>query len=380
MITFGSAAIYGIHPRYWLRQYWWLWGVAWVMLFGLSGFWSQDAEYWQEHFQVKLPILLLPLAMACLRPFTVREQRVITWTLNLGVCFGVLYSMYFYLKNPEYVISGYTYAHVLPTIPKNDHIRFSMVVALTVCWNMYRLPSARSTFERALMLVCSGAFALFLHILAARAGLLALYILFAGLLGFYLLNRSTRKAGAILAVAIACLLAASYQLFPTLQRRVDYVAYTMKMYQSGGLQSNYSDMSRIISYDVARRIIWQHPIAGVGAGDMGRYMEAGYRSWYPDVQESEMLVPHNQLIIIALCCGIPGMILFLCWWLYPLMLIRKSRSGLFLGIAWFMLAVPMLAEPMLEIQFGVFVFLLFMLMFVKGASETNQPVYPSLQC
>src|SRR5690606_26487906 len=71
----GFLGLLGVHPRHWLKQTWWLLGAAWVFFFFISGFWSHDMDYWQTRCEVKLPILLLPLAFAFVPAFSHRRKE-----------------------------------------------------------------------------------------------------------------------------------------------------------------------------------------------------------------------------------------------------------------------------------------------------------------
>jgi O-antigen ligase len=205
--------------------------------------------------------------------------------------------------------------------------------------------------------------AVFLHLLAARSGLIALYILLGLGLGYLLYVPSLRRLAFPALLVSAAFAVVMVSTIPTLRLRWNYVAYTVSQFSDHGLSANYSDMSRVISYDIAWRSIVQSPLAGVGSGDMMLAMTAGYEHYYPSVAPAQRLVPHNQLLIAGLACGFPGILLFSVWWICPVLGLRRSFQGFMLLAAWLMMLVPMMAEPMLEVQFGVFVSLFFTILF-----------------
>lgn len=372
MILFGIAALWGIRPRRWLENTWWLLGVVWVGLFAVSGCWSEDISYWWEHVQVKLPILLLPLSFYFLPAFPDRFLRIFTIVLSLLLLIAIGYSSYHLAQNPETYIEGYNYANILPTIPQNDHIRFSMMLAFGIAWLLYRYPSCSSRLQKGGLVLLILLFSLWLHILAARAGLAALYLILLALLGRLIWKRSTRMAGIGLTVLFSFLIAAAFIWIPTLKHRIGHFKYSLLVFQQGEMAGNYNDIGRYMSYDIALKLIREHPLTGVGAGDIMSSMKAGYDRWYPHVPDPLRLVPHNQFLVGGLATGIPGMVLFALWVFYPLFSLPRNRGGFFTAVIWSIMLIPLMVEPMLEIQFGVFVYLFPFLWQQQAASAQNR--------
>jgi O-antigen ligase len=362
MILFGINALWGVSPKEWLRQRWWLLGLGWVALYALSYFWTDDKGEWSAHVQVKLPFLLLPLSFALLPRFTAKDLRVYTWCLISIMLIGAAYSFsFFWRENPANVFSQYVvFAHLLPTPMYNDHIAFSTAVALSIAWVVFYVPYIPRKREQVLLLILAGLLAAYLHILAAKSGLIALYIFSLG----FIVRLAVKKPGrALLALLlVAGLLSAALATLPTLRGRIRYSYATWMSYRMGERQGLYSDASRMISYSIAARLIAQHPAGGVGAGDVLHEMNKGYTRWYPDVPEAQQLWPHNQWLTCALAAGLPAVLLFTLWIAAPLRRVRRDRAGSFFVIVWMMLLVPLMVDPFLEVQIGVAVFLIFLLM------------------
>ena len=180
MILFGLNALWDVHPRHWLKQKWWLFGLLWVALYAASALWSTDTDEWFAHLQVKFPFLFMPLAFAFLPRFTAVQLRIATWCLVVLMCTGAAYSMSFLWRDSSALIEGYKFAQVLPTPFYNDHIAFSSGVALTIAWAVFYFPSIGGRAARIILAVLIFFLALYLHVLAAKTGLIALYILLVG--------------------------------------------------------------------------------------------------------------------------------------------------------------------------------------------------------
>lgn len=360
MIGFGVAGLWGVHPREWVKDRFWLLGVLWVGLFALSFFWSHDTGYWLEHVQVKLPILLLPLAFRFLPSFSTKQLVTYSLFFFALATVGVCYSSYFLWQSSDGFIADYGVAKVLPTIPKNDHQVFSMFLALAIMWGVYLYPMAKGIFKW-LLLLCSFMFSVFLHVLAARTGLVAWYVFLIGYCLYLLLNKRTLIKGLLLVIVFAIGAFAAVHFIPTLKQKLNYVKYSYEMFRQGDKTGNYSDIGRIISFQISKDIIKQHPLIGVGAGDMLDSMKGRYAVNYPQVEDSQRLVPHNQFLIAGVVAGIPCLLAFMAWVCYPLFCIQRNRNGFFLLVVWCMLLVHLMVEPMLETQFGLYIYLHFLL-------------------
>jgi O-antigen ligase len=360
MFIFGINAIRDIPPRQWLRNKWWLLGVLWVAVYALTYFWSDDKHNWDIRWQTKFPFLLLPLAFSFMPRFTAKQLQAITVFIAVLLVISALYSISFFVLYPESYIKKYRYSVLLPTLPKDDHVRASITAALFIVWCAYVWPFLQRSAKWTVG-ICAGLLIVYIHVLAAKSGLLSLYLFFA-FFGLYQSFVKKKLIGLIIIIAIPVVLMLGINYMPTLRERANYVGFTYFMFKRGDVSGLYGDINRLYSYKIAIGIIKQHPLLGVGTGDMYEEMKRGYETMYPDVPQNAVLLPHNQFLVVALGCGIPAMILFIVWVFAPLALMRKNRQSLFFFIVWLLLFMQLMIEPVLEVQLGVFVFLFFLLL------------------
>ena len=359
MMVMGVYSLLDVHPRRWLKNKWWLLGVVWIAFYAISYFWSEDKHYWMERFQVKFAILLLPLAFAFLPKFSLKQLQVFCVGAALILIGGACYSLSFLIGNMDKYYYAYGTAGLLP-VPSGDYIRFSCMIALFVIWCIYIWPHFKSKWMRLFIVVVIVFLVVYLHILAARTGLVALYIFFIGWAMYTGMKRNKWFGIAATALLITGLIIGGNYI-PTLKQRIGYFKYTVIMFREGHLTGLYSDMGRLMSYNIALQEIAKEPVKGVGAGDLFSTMEAGYHRVYPGDTDSKILVPHNQYLAVALCCGIPALILFICWTFAPLLWVKRSREGFFFLIVWVISILQLMIEPALEVQLGVYVYLFFLL-------------------
>ncbi len=254
----------------------------------------------------------------------------------------------------------YRVSKVLPTPADGDHIRFSVSIALYITWCVYIWPTLKTAKLKWIIGTIALLLTIYLHILAAKSGLISLY-LFIISYGIWQLVQKKIKAVLTVVALLAVLLVTANFAIPTFRQRIMYMCYTYIAFEQGDRSGTYGDIGRLISYKIAAREIIAHPWAGVGASDMLDVMKQGYTKWYPQVRDEDRLLPHNQFLAVALGCGIPAALLFTCWVFMPLGWLKRDRNSFFMFTTWLILSVNLMIEPFLEVQYGVFVYLFFML-------------------
>ena len=358
---FGINAIRDIPPRRWLEVKWWLLGLAWIAIYALTYFWSVDKANWGDRLQTKLAFLLLPLAFYFLPKFTTRQLQLITVILGVAFLSGAFYSLSFLLIDPVYYIHKYKFSDVLPTLPKRDHIRASLSISLFIIWGVYVWPSLDRRSLKWFIGSCIAILVVYLHILAVKSGLVSLYLFFIGW-GFYMLFFKKKLAGLIILVGLPAIFFLANSFMPTFRERVNYIEFTIFMFKHGDRSGRFGDNNRLYSYKIAYDLMTKHPLTGVGTGDIKSSMDTGYAVMYPEVPEMARLIPHNQFLVVGLGCGVPAMILFIIWVFMPLASLKKNRQSFFFFMAWLVLFIQLMIEPVLEVQIGVFVYLFFLLL------------------
>jgi len=361
MMLYGVSALRDVSPRRWIENLWWLVGAAWISMYALTYFWTVDKEAWGIALQVKLPFLLLPLAFAYTPVFLTRQLQLFTTLAGVLLFSGACYSLSFLVRDPETYIHQYNFSHLLPTPCRQDHISFSLAITLYIVWALYAWPYLKNVWMKWLIAGLVVFLALYIHILAAKSGIVSLYI-FLGLWSVYLVFTKRRIAGIIMVIAIPLFITLAINFLPTFSIRKDYVAYSLFMLKFGDKTGNYGDINRIMASDIAMQLIRKHPMSGVGSGDVMGEMRKVYHESYPDVRDEDVLMPHNQFLIVAVGCGIPAMLIFTAWVLMPLTWLRKNRQSFYFLVVWLILLLQLLIDTALEAQMGVFIFVFFILL------------------
>ncbi|HKB43633.1 MAG TPA: O-antigen ligase family protein, partial [Chitinophagaceae bacterium] len=297
----------------------------------LSGLWSEDKKEWLDIVRIKLPLLFLPLAFAG-PPDSYRDQfskKQWEWLAFIFIALvtaGTVWSMFHYVTNMTAVHEEYLHAKTMITPLINDHVRFSWVVSVSVflsAWFLF-LKRKENKLVAWVLLMITLWLILFLHILAARTGLLSFY-LFIFFIIFWLIFKKAKPLYAIILFAIVISLPlAAYFLLPTFQNRVKYFLHSQAYFKDAHYLQGSNDAIRVISLKAGWNIMNEHPVKGVGFGDVLAETKKWYNIHYPQMIEEEKIYPGSEWIMYGVGCGWPGLLVFAFVMIIPFLLSVKN--------------------------------------------------------
>jgi hypothetical protein len=156
----------------------------------------------------------------------------------------------------------------------------------------------------------------------------------------------------------------SYLHAPGFVNRIEKVFWEISDYRHTGDPTNHSFMQRVELWKASLAVIADHPLAGVGTGDVRGDFASKLREVNSPLQASNMR-SHNQFLAMAIAFGLPGLALFLVVLFYPGLKNKRFRNYFF--ISFFIIAfLSMLTEDTLESQPGVSFFSFFYILFLLG--------------
>jgi O-antigen ligase len=352
------------------------WAVAFVATYLISGFWSEDIAQWLVTWKGKIPFLVLPFAFFSAPFHKIKYRLILTFIIAALLSAAMINSIAALAMHPEYYLAGYQQSHPLPTTVYGDHIRFSLsiVLSMLLCFNILFEPQARPLKPSTKLIIwmyCMLSF-VYIHILAAKTGIMALYVMLS-IFTLIKVSRYNKWLGIAAVAGIPVLAGIAFFTVPTFKTKLQYVQLEIEQYKRDGrFDYNYSDNGRMITYELALHILQQKPLTGTGTGDLLHEMKAGYDQFYPEVPEKNRLIPHNQFLFTATGTG-----LILVW---PLMfmvlapLYRQRKLSLYIISNTVVFISALMVEAMLEIQFGVFLYLFFTMLWVNIQQERSATV------
>ncbi len=332
------------------------WGLAGLYLVMLVGVWqTEDWGYLLERLRIKLPLLLLPIAWAALLPRPTAPPRptgllllCIFVSLVVG---GVLvnYALHFQEINALIV-----QAQPVP-VPRHNHIRFSLLMALCAVIGLHGGLQYRHWWLGAL-----GAFLFIaLHVLAVRSGLAAAYAGVGVLLVWRAIGLRRFRLLAIGLVALIVLPTVAYLTVPTFRTKLQYMRYELLHRDRNQDSGEYSDTGRLTSIRLGLEVWREHPLLGVGFGNLRRVMDDKYAVVLPGVPGKR---PHNQFVTALAAGGVVGFVITVGCFLLLGFRAGRWRDPLYFAL-WTMLTLSCLVENTLETSVGVTLFTLMVLLF-----------------
>lgn len=320
----------------------------------LSFFWSTDKSQWLRVVQVKIPLLLMPILIPFFRSLSRETVTKLLAILSTFVFLCSLYS-YWHFFSDSSIEADYLKAKVLHVAMSNDHVRFAWLLIIVYAWMLYEV--LNGTFTGIWKITAIGFLlyiALFVHVLAAKTGLLGFYLV-SLIAVFSMVPRRFRLASLASMVLIPV---AAWFLLPSFQNRVRFVIWDFQNYSRGNYVEGLSDAPRMISFKAAGDLINANPLMGVGSGDVLSATWAWYDAHAPYLKDYERLLPSNEPLVYAVAAGLLAGIISLIVFISPF-LMKRYRSNM-LWISFHAIAFAgFMYEIGLEVQHGVFLYTFF---------------------
>jgi len=328
----------------------------------ISGLWSSDNREWWNRSAVKIPLLILPLVFTALPSFTKTMYRLLSWVYIVLISAACIWSFAKYAGDSIPVQDSYSKAAVMLVPFDDDHVRFSwaVVIALILLGKLISGFIVGRT-EKYFAILVAVWLIVYLHILAAKTGLITFYVCFFIYCIFKLFSQKNKwlpLTGLLLPVVLAI---AAYLLLPTFHNRVHYILWDFQQYSQGVFLPGTSDGARVVSWIGGWKIFSHNFLSGVGFGDVWNNMQQFYDTQFSYLLPHDRLFP-NQFLMYASGAGIIGLFIFSLAVLIPFF-IRSIRKDLYQVSFYAGTLICFLTEMNLEGQYGVFLYVFFVCWF-----------------
>ncbi len=313
---------------------------------------SANLAAWLQILLLKTPFVLLPFAFIHHPKLSARQLELLYMAFIVTVLLcsvGVLICYFFSLELAHDRI-GVGKSILTPL----THVKFSVLGAFAAIASGYY--SIRHTGRNRIFLIASSLFLIvFLHILAVRSGLLILYVIGGALLLLYFGKTKGMFAAFGIGFLLSTMPIAAYVALPSVKQKVHYMLYDFKKIKQGDA-ANYSDGERLRSLSIGMNIWQEHPLIGIGAGDIRDECDLWYGRHFPD--STKKILPHNQFVLVGASYGALGVFFFLLC-LVNLLMYNFDRSRILLQIMVVLILIYGMVEKPLDEYVFVTVFTLF---------------------
>ncbi|WP_116105203.1 O-antigen ligase family protein [Lewinella sp. IMCC34191] len=328
-----------------------------------------DWAYFLERLRVKLPLLILPIAWVGI-PFWygtrnpgehTRKGAPYLVIFVTVVVVGILINYAFHFDE----INALIYRGQAMPVPRGNHIRFSLLVAIASVTGL----DAWFRFRGKWMLWLGAALLVGLHVLAVRSGLAVGYAGWLIVAAGWSLHR--RRYGWLIGGVVGILLlpVLAYLTLPSFATKMNYMRYELLHRDPAQDDLEYSDEGRWTSIRIGYEVWQEHPVLGVGPGNLRAVMDREYARRLPDTPGKR---PHNQFVTALAGGGIVGFVLTVGCFLAIGFGAGRWRDPLFLAV-WTMFVLSCLVENTLESSVGVSMFAFFLLLY--GYPPYRNPGY-----
>jgi O-antigen ligase len=328
----------------------------------VSGLWSANTGEWTGALQIKLPLLVFPIAFAGTWQLSQQQWRILALFFLTCVAAGAGWSLSIYASDFQKHNEAFLYARTFPTPLGNDHVRFSWLVsagtlAIIIIWRN------SAPWLRWVLATLFFFFALYLHVLAARTGLGAFYIVLAALAGRYAWHRRSPALGIVLIVTLAAAPVLAWKFLPSFHNRVQYILYDLNFVKGGTYNPGANDGNRFLSIRAGLDLLRNYP-GGVGFGDIFPATNDWYDTHHPGMQTADRFYPSSEWLIYGVGAGWCGLLLFSLCMVLPLLQSRLQHR-----FWWIILnasaAFSFLFDIGLEVQYGVYLYVFLILWWWK---------------
>lgn len=345
-----------------------------VVLPLLSGLWSADTADWWKRITLKAPLLVVPLATAgwCVHR---KLYFAISAFWIAVVAAGCTWSLSQLWINYAFYRQAYLEAKVIPTPFYNDHIRFSWVVVamLLLLLKLWRMGAFQARWQRFAAIALAGFFVVFLHMLAARTGLLSLYLA-AGVLALaYILVKRRYLLGTALIGLLALMPVLAWNFSGTFKNRIQFLRYDFYHFATGQYNEGLTDAPRVYSLRAGWDIFRTHPHLGIGFGDINNAAQQWYSQHAPQLPQAERLLPGSDWLLYAAGLGWPGWLVFIIA-VTLLFFLRSMRGDLTWYALWAISWLALLYEIPIEGQVGVALYSILPVWWRMGQDDRALPM------
>ncbi|MBM3434928.1 MAG: O-antigen ligase family protein [Bacteroidetes bacterium] len=190
-------------------------------------------------------------------------------------------------------------------------------------------------------------------LLGSKAGIIGMALALIGYLFFIIINKERRKfRNAVIIVILGILFLILNLTSPQTYRRFFEAGKALETTKSPDKNAEASSEIRLLIWKAAFEIIREHPVLGVGTGDVKTSLLQKYREHgYQHAVEGN-LNAHNQYLQTYIATGLAGFLVLLAGLAIPLFYCFKRRDPLY-AVLVILFSLHILVESMLERQAGV---------------------------
>ena len=170
---------------------------------------------------------MFPLAFASPINFSTKRWVTIAYFFTGCLCLATIWCLIKYMSDPVAVNESYLRAKTMITPLENDHVRFSLLVsiAIFICGYLWYYYPGIVIKNKIVLFFTAGWLIIFLHLLAARTGLISFYIMVLALVIKLIFSKNSHRLSFAFLGLIIFFPVLAYLFIPSFQNRVKFFLY-----------------------------------------------------------------------------------------------------------------------------------------------------------
>lgn len=328
-----------------------------------SFLYSQNTEEASRKLILKLPILCFPLVFNALKKSESKHFISMVLIGLYAMYLPAIVSVYNYLSNKTLFDQLILESKPLPIEFGYGiyHIQFSIILAISIVFAVYLLLQRKewnlSKINVSVISVIGLSNFIFLHILSARTGLLAMYFGLLIILLPVLFKLPLRNK--IIAISLGLTLPLiMFAMSSSLRNRVSNTLADFEVAWNGKDANDYSFAMRVQAWKNAVQVIKKNPILGIGIGDADKELQENFAQMNSSITPANRKNPHLQFLETASQSGLISASLYLLIVLFSIF--GQSNKNYILASMALLLFLASCFESILERQVSVVAFSAFM--------------------
>jgi len=339
---------------------WWIF-MAFYFFHILSLLWSENFKYAFFDLQVKLSYLLCPLVFAGLT-FSGDEWKKIRRTFILGcalaamICLCHSFWQFSIYGRKEFFFHDRFSFLMHPTY-------FMIYINLAMLFIFYELFWSRDAEGnwRKYYLAILFFLLMILFLLSARTALATALISFIIYVAILVRNKKFKQKEGLIVISFFGLAALFQVGVLAFYNRYDQVT---NLIEHPDTKDENSASIRYHLWKIAAGLISEHPVAGVGIGDIKEELVKKYEANNYEYGIRNRISPHNQYLHTAVILGLAGVALLLLMFSTSLLLAWRNKDWIY-GLFILIIALNAITESILERQAGILFFAFFNSLFAS---------------
>ncbi len=358
--------------------------ISLFLLYVLGLFYSANVKNGFVIIERLLPLMAFPLIIGSSTcPLSKKQIEIIIWAfvgsilIATSICLSHTLFYYFYKSSSEFLLHD-AFCSILDITA----IYLSVHVGFCMLWvTDYILKGDLKTIKKSLLITLIFYFLIILFFLNIRTALSTLLLIYLSGIIIYFKYKRMLIQGLLLAGACLILFFGIIFIIPTTRQKF-FEAINLK--ESIELRTNEDhSLGKVWGGRAIRVAIWQSSIDlaknnllfGVGTGDVQDELQNIYRkNRFLFASEYNRYNAHNQYLETLLAIGLPGIIILLASFIYPIAISLKRKDFLYPAFIIY-IASNCLTETLLGRQKGaVFFGLINALLFFQYYNSKNENI------